>query len=147
MGFIACGKCADSDQPAIQLHAVWSECSHWAYTIYWAKRCRSAGLVMASYTCKSNEISASCGPITEYIITLVAMESLGLFSSTSSLTLYLHVGACGMHDTPITLHSILICPKSSIVILLCRHPFIHAHGCTYITHSQGPLKGSYITST
>ena len=39
---------------------------------------------MASYTCKSNEIPASFGPITEYMITLVAMESLGLFSSTST---------------------------------------------------------------
>ena len=39
---------------------------------------------MASKTCKCNEISASCGAITEYMITLIAMESLGLFSSTSS---------------------------------------------------------------
>ena len=100
---------------------------------------------MASKTSKSNEICASCGAITEYMIALIAMESLGLFSSTSSLTLYLHVGTCGKHDTPIALHSILFCPKSSIVILLCKHPFIHAYGSTYITHSQRPFKGPYIT--
>ena len=58
---------------------------------------------MASYTCKSNEIPASFGPITKYMITLVAMESLGLFSSTltfHTICKRAHVECMIPHNTP-----------------------------------------------
>ena len=83
-GLIACAKCADSDQPAqtvtCSLIRVFTFSLHnlLSWTVSVSRSCN--GFI----TCKSNEIPASFGPITEYMITLVAMESLGLFSSTST---------------------------------------------------------------